>query len=217
MPVNLQRNAFLLLGAIVVLALQAVTCAATMPEFTSDAAADQWLRENSPKYCSMAELVGKRWGYEFGRNTESAGGLAYIKDGKGHIDLNDALKGSHRVSVMAFEMTNLFQQNRHEEITMRVRRGELRDETQFAMLRESVEYDGLRLHREILVELERKVGELPPEMISWCSSNATTLSGYQLPYAYDYLKAQAASGHTEHYRKLFRRHVDEAKNIQNQR
>lgn len=181
-----------------------------IPKFPSDKAADQWLRQLSPKYRNMAEFVDKRWGCEFGRNTLSAGGLAYIQDGKGHIDLNDALKNAYRVSVIIFEMTNLFQQDRHEEITSPVRRGELRDATRFAMLRESVEYDGLRLHREVLLELERELGELPSEMITWCSSTATKLSNYQLPYAYDYFKAQDASGHTEHFRRLFKQHMDEA-------
>lgn len=158
----------------------------------------------------MAGVVDRRWGCEFGRNTESGGGLAYIKDGKGHIDLNDALKGAHRVSVMIFELTNLYQQDRHDEIATLVRRGKMKDATQFALMRESVEYDGLRLHREVLVELERAIGRLPSEMITWASSTATNLAGYQLPYAYDYLKAQAASGHTDHYRKLFEKHAAEA-------
>ena len=78
------------------------------------------------------------------------------------------------------------------------------------MLRESVEYDGLRLHREVLAELERTVGELPPEMIRWVSCTATNLSSYALPYAYDYFKAQAKGGHTEHYYRLFKKHTAEA-------
>lgn len=186
-------------------------CGGAMPDFPSDVAADQWLRGESAAYLRMAKFVDDRWGYQFGRNTNSAGGLAYIENGRGHIDLNDRLKGARRVSVMIFELTNLFQQDRHEEITTPVRRGEQKDVTKFAMLREAVEYDGLRLHREVLAELERKVGELPPEMVTWVSSTATNLSSYALPYAYDYFKAQAASGHTEHYRRLFEKHAAEAR------
>lgn len=189
--------------------------AGVVPDFPSDAATDLWLRKESPAYLRMAEFVDRKWGYEFGKATNSPGGLAYLKDGKGHIDLNDSLRGSHRVSVIIFEMTNLYQQDRHEEITTPVRRGEQRDVTKFAMLREAVEYDGLRLHREVLAELERKVGQLPPEMITWVSSNATNLTGYLLPYAYDYFKAQSASGHTDHYRRLFQTHAAEAKQGQN--
>jgi hypothetical protein len=183
---------------------------AGVPDFATDAAADRWLRNHSPAYRRMAEFVDERWGCAFGRTTESAGGLAYLQDGKGHIDLNDDLKGAHRVSVIIFEMTNLYQQDRHEEITSPVRRGQLRDATQFALLREAVEYDGLRLHREVLEDLAREAGGLPAAMITCVSSTATNLAGYALPYAYDYFKAQAASGHTDHYRRLFEQHAAEA-------
>ena len=182
-----------------------------IPAFTSDAAADAWLRTNSPSYRRMAEFVDQRWGCTFGTNTQSAGGLAYVREGRGHIDLHEDLRGPKRVSIQIFEMTNLYQQDRHESVTTPVRRGEQRDVTLFAMMREAVEYDGLRLHREVLQELENVVGELPPPMITWVSSTATNLAGYRLPYAYDYFRAQAASGHTDHYRRLFEQHAREAK------
>jgi hypothetical protein len=206
---QIRRIAQLILIALLPAPLLAAQAGA-VPDFPSDTAADLWLRKQSPAYLRMAEFADRKWGCEFGRATNSPGGLAYLKDRKGHIDLNDALKGPHRVSVLIFEMTNLYQQDRHEEITAPVRRGELRDATKFAMLREAVEYDGLRLHREVLVELEQKLGELPPEMIAWVSSTATNLAGYALPYAYDYFKAQAASGHTSHYLRLFEKHTAEA-------
>lgn len=204
-----KRNRPLLLVVALLVPLAGL-CAGVVPDFPSDTAADQWLRRQSPAYLRMAEFVDRRWGCAFGRTTESPGGLAYIRDGRGHVDLNDALKGAHRVSVIIFELTNLYQQDRHEEITTPVRRGQLKDATKFALLREAVEYDGLRLHREVLVDLERTVGTLPPEMITWVSSTATNLAGYALPYAHDYFKAQEASGHTEHYRRLFRKHAAEA-------
>jgi hypothetical protein len=186
------KKTLTLLAVLLLLSLTALH-AAVVPAFTNDVAADQWLRQQSPSYLRMAQYVDQKWRTEFGVATNSPGGLAYLKDGKGHIDLNETLKGAHRVSVIVFEMTNLYQQERHEEITTPVRRGELQDATKFALLREAVEYDGLRLHREVLAELERTVGELPPEMITWVSSTATNLSSYALPYAYDYFKAQARS------------------------
>lgn len=203
----MKKSLFLLL---LLLLPVAMLQAGVIPSFTNDVAADQWLRQQSPSYLRMATYVDRKWGTEFGVATNSPGGLAYLKDGKGHIDLNERLKGAHRVSVIVFEMTNLYQQERHEEITTPVRCGKQQDATKFAMLREAVEYDGLRLHREVLVELEQKMGELPPEMITWVSSTATNLSSYALPYAYDYLKAQAKSGHTEHYYRLFKKHTAEA-------
>lgn len=185
--------------------------AGTLPDFASDVAADRWVRKESPAYRRMAEFVQQRWGYEFATVTNVTGGLAYVKDGKGHIELGGGLAGARRVSVMIYELTNLYQQDRHEEITGKVRRGELTDVTKFAMLREAVEYDGLRLHREVLAELEGRIGELPGGMITWVSSTATNLNGYVLPYAYDYFKAQEAGGHTDHYRRLFEMHAAEAK------
>lgn len=182
-----------------------------MPEFASDVAADAWLRTHSASYRRMAEFVDQRWGCSFGTNTQSAGGFAYVRDGRGHIDLHESLRGSKRVSIQIFEMTNLYQQDRHEAVTTPVRRGEQKDATQFAMMREAIEYDGLRLHREVLQELERVVGELPSPMITLASSTATNLAGYALPMAYDYFQAQAASGHTDHYRRLFEKHAAEAR------
>lgn len=204
------KRQVLMTFAILLLAPRADLCAGAMPDFPTDAAADRWLRNESPTYLRMAENIDRKWGYEFGRATNSPGGLAYLEKGKGHIDLNDALKGAHRVSVIIFELTNLYQQDRHEEITTPVRLGEQRDATTFAMLREAVEYDGLRLHREVLAELERTGGQLPPGMITWVSSTATNLAGYALPFAYDYFKAQVAGGHTDHYRRLFETHAAEA-------
>jgi len=119
------------------------------------------------------------------------GGLTYFKGGRGYLELNPAVKGAHRVSLIIFEMTNLFQEKRHLEVTNGVRRGEISTPIEFAILRESIEYDGLRLHRDVLVELEPVLG------------------GVFHRYAFDYLKAQAASGHTGHYLKLFEKHRSE--------
>ena len=54
-------------------------------------------------------------------------------------------------------------------------------------------------------------------MITWASSTATNLAGYELPFAYDYFRAQAASGHTDHYLRLFEKHTAEAKRNQARR
>lgn len=180
--------------------------AAGLPAFDSDAQADRWLREHSARYRDMAGAVDRRGGYTINRTDAYPGGVAYFQDGKGYIGLNDTLKGAHRVSVILFEVTNLFQEGRHQEVADRVRRGELDNPAAFALLRECIEYDGLRLHRDVLLELEPVLGTVPPEMITWVSSTARTFAEYRLPYAYDYLKAQAASGHTAHYLKLFEKH-----------
>lgn len=191
---------------LLLLLVPSVACAAGLPDFESDQQADRWLREHSSSYQSMAEVVDRRGGCTFCRTAETPGGLAYFKDGRGYIELNDALKGPHRVSVLIFEVTNLYQERRHQEVADRVRRGELNNPAAFGLLRESIEYDGLRLHRNVLVDLQPVLGTVPPEMITWASSTAKSFAAYQLPFAYDYLKAQEASGHTAHYLRLFEKH-----------
>jgi len=177
-----------------------------LPDFKSDQEADRWLRQKIPGYRRLAEIVDRRGGYMIGRTTGSPGGLAYFKGGRGYLELNDALKGARRVSVIIFELTNLYHEPRHQEVADRVRQGKLDNPLAFGLLREMIEYDGLRLHRDMLLELEPVVGTVPPEMITWVSSTARTFAEYRLPFAYDYLKAQEASGHTAHYLRLFEKH-----------
>jgi hypothetical protein len=177
-----------------------------LPDFASDAEADRWLRERVPAYRRLAAAVDRRGGYSIDRGTASPGGLAFFRDGRGHIELNDALKGARRVSVMIFELTNLFQEPRHQEVADRVRQGKLDSPHVFGLWREMIEYDGLRLHRDVLADLKRVLGAVPPEMVTWVSSTARTYDEYLLPYAYDYLRAQEAGGHTAHYHRLFEKH-----------
>jgi len=183
-----------------------IAWAGGLPAFESDLEADRWIRKHSDSYRNMAEAIDRHGGYTIAPTTEAPGGLAYFEEGRGHIGLNEVLKGAHRVSVLIFEMTNLHQENRHQEVAWRVRRGELNNPAEFALLREIIEYDGLRLHRNILLELEPVLDTVPPEMITWVSSTAKRFADYQLPFAYDYIKAQAASGHTAYYVKLFEKH-----------
>jgi len=185
---------------------RAPVAATEFPRFDSDRAADLWVRRSSPAYRRMAETVDQRGGYEFRRVTGRPGGLAYTRDGRGYVELHDGLEGARRVSILIFELVNLFQEPRHQKVADLVRRGELESPTEFALLRERVEYDSLRLHRDVLVELERVTGTIPPEMITWASSTAKSFAEYQLPCICDYIEAQAASGHTAHYHELFRKH-----------
>ncbi len=180
--------------------------AGELPQFESDQAADRWLREHSAAYATMAEGVDRRGGYEIFATTDYPGGVAYTKDRRGYIGLNDVLNGGRRVSILIFEMTNLHQEDRHQEVAQRVRTGRLNCAVEFSLLREMIEYDGLRLHWGVLRELQRHLDEVPPEMITWISSTARSFSEYQPPFAYDYIKAQMASGHTDHFMRLFERH-----------
>lgn len=203
-PMNRIALASLVATALVV-ALVA-SAGAELPRFEDDRQADRWLREHSDFYRLMADGVDQRGGYEIRRTAEYPGGVAYTSKGRGYIELNDALQGGHRVSVLIFEMTNLHQEHRHQEVAQRVRTGALDDPTEFALLREMIEYDGLHMHHAILREIEPHVGRVPAEMLDWVCDGADDLASYRPPWAYDYLKAQRASGHTSHYLRLFEKH-----------
>jgi hypothetical protein len=177
-----------------------------LPSFASDLTADAWFRNHSASYRSMAEAVDAVGGYEFEANGEISGGLAWFENGRGHIALNPSLTGPSRFSILIFELTNLFQESKHQEVADRVRRGELNNPAAFALFRESIEFDGIRLHHGVLQELQATLRNIPPEMITWISSTARTFAEYQPPLAYEYFKAQAASGHTAHYLNLFEKH-----------
>jgi hypothetical protein len=179
---------------------------AELPEFSSDQEADQWFRAHSASYRSMAEAADAAGSYTIAPLPDTPGGLAWFENGRGHIGLNPSLTGATRYSILIFELTNLFQERKHQEVADRVRRGELNNPAAFALLREMIEYDGIRLHHKVLLELQPTLGTIPPGMITWISSTAKTFAEYQLPFAYEYLDAQQASGHTAHYLKLFEKH-----------
>lgn len=194
------------LGATALVLTLVAAASAELPRFEDDQQADRWLREHSDFYRRMADGVDRRGGYEIRRTVEYPGGVAYTSKGRGYIELNDALQGGHRVSVLIFEMTNLHQEHRHQEVAQRVRTGTIDDPIEFALLREMIEYDGLHMHHSVLREIEPHVGRVPPEMLDWVCVGAHDLASYRPPWAYDYLQAQRASGHTSHYLRLFEKH-----------
>ena len=126
-------------------------------------------------------------------------------EGTKYIQLSDDLKGTKRLSVLIFEMTNAYQSHKHSEIDQRARNGAIKDAEVFSLRHELIEYDGLRYHRNVLSELATSVGGIPQEMLTWINPQLTTLESYSLPLAHDYLECQDKGGHTEHYRRCFAR------------
>ena len=173
-----------------------------LPLFADDNAADNWLRLTSPFYHSMAKTVDERGGYAF-RSWDQPRGIVVQENGTRYIQLGRDLQGGARVSILIFEMTNAFQAPKHIEIDQRARTAEIGDADMFALRHELIEYDGLRYHRDVLVELEKTIGAIPREMLTWINPKLTTLDSYRLPLAHDYLESQNKSGHTDHYRKHF--------------
>jgi hypothetical protein len=180
--------------------------AASLPTFDSDQAAHHWLKKNSPYYNLMAAEVERRGGLVFGDLENRSGGMLENGTGraKSRILLARDLKGAQRLSIQIFELTNAYQQRLHDEVDERARRGAIETPAEFGLLHELIEYDGLRYHRFVLAELDAVLdGGIPREMLTWVNPKLTNLASYELPLAFEYVKAQAESGHTEHYHRWF--------------
>jgi hypothetical protein len=176
--------------------------AGELPNFANDEEADAWLRKQSPYYAMMATDVDRRGGYKF-RTANHPKGMVLHENGQRYIEMNAALVGPERVSILVFELTNAFQEAQHQEVDQRARDGRIADAIHFGLLHELVEYDGLRHHRYVLAELDKVLGGIPREMLTWINPALTTLASYELPYAFVYVEAQAQSGHTTHYHRWF--------------
>jgi len=182
--------------------MNAIGHAAELPSFANDKDADAWLRSKSPFYDSMAREVDGRGGYTF-RSWDQPRGNVVQTNGTRYIQLNPDLKGGERLSILIFEMTNAYQDAKHIEIDQRARTGVIKNAEVFALRHELIEYDGLRYHRDVLSELDKSMGGIPREMLTWINPGLTTLDSYSLPLAHNYLESQNKGGHTDHYRKYF--------------
>lgn len=185
------------------IALLTQSIRAEVPDFDADINADRWLRASSPFYRTMAEAVDRDGGYVIRRGAEHPKGVVTYENGRRFIELNDTLKGPERVSILIFELTNAWQQSKHTEIDEAARNGQIVSAREFGIRHELVELDGLRLHRRVLAELEPIAGEIPRSMFTWINPELTTLAGYEIPFAHDFIKAQEGGGHTAHYWKWF--------------
>ena len=186
--------------------------AKVIPVFDDDAAADRWLREHSAAYRKMGETVDRKGGYKFVRTERvqlSDGPMdvqtsaAFTKDGQRTIALHPRLKGPPALTVMIFELANHFHEDSHAEINAEARLGLIKTADEYGILRQLVEYDGLRIHYGILHELTNSVGELPPGFFEGIHPVARKLSEYQVPSVYQLLKSQRESGHRDYYKKIF--------------
>ena len=164
-------------------------------------AIDAFLRKASPLYSAMARIVEFRGGYAIADREGVRGGQWNAADRT--ILVNPRLAGAHRASLIAFEMTNAYQEPVHREVDTAVVAGEITTKTEFALRLELIEYDGLRLHREMLVEIENHLGQIPPEFFFVSNPKPASVAKYQLPFVMDFLKQMKASGHAESYYEWF--------------
>ena len=194
----------LLVACMFSLAMPGLACAAPLPAFESDQEAHAWLRKNSHYYNLMAEDVDKRGGIGFGMLENRAGGMLKNEHGQRRILLAKDLKGAERLSIQIFELTNAYQEKLHTAVDERARNGTIKTQIEFGLLHELIEYDGLRYHRFVLAELDAVIdGGVPREMLTWINPKLTNLASYELPLAFEFVEAQAKSGHTGHYHKWF--------------
>jgi hypothetical protein len=194
----------LLVMCMLSLVLSGPAWAVPLPRFESDLEAHVWLRKNSHYYNLMAEDVDKRGGIGFGTLENRAGGMLENEHGRRRILLAKDLKGAERLSIHIFELTNAYQERLHTAVDERVRNGTIKMQIEFGLLHELIEYDGLRYHRFVLAELDAVIdGGVPREMLTWINPKLTNLASYELPLAFEFVEAQAKSGHTGHYHKWF--------------
>jgi len=174
-----------------------------LPAFQDDLAADRWLRETSPFFRMMAVAVDGRGGYQIRSAVLPFKGNVMMEGSHRFIELNKNVTGDERVSILIFEMTNAYQAPKHEAIDADAFSGRIKNAREFGFWHEMVELDGLRLHRKVLVELDRAVGGISPAMLHWINPKLNSLQDYEVPLTYEYMQSMDTSGHMQHYRDWF--------------
>lgn len=197
------------LGIALLVAQLAATGAAAAFDFGSfktDTETDQWLRENSATYAGLVADIERRTdirGYRFVAQEEVRRGMVAWFDGYLEIQLNPQLAREDRVTAIIFEMANASRYRDHQQIDLAVDQGLIRTPEEFGLAHEMIEYEALRLHRQILLEIAARAGPLPTGFFYFVTPAPRSIEDYQLPDLHQYLKSQKESGHTSHYYKLF--------------
>jgi len=174
--------------------------------FKTDAEADQWLCKTSTTYATMVKEIKARKGirgYRFATKDNVARGMVAWVQGYLEIQLNPKLSGPDRISTLIFEMANASRNGDHLEIDIAVDKGLIRTPEEFGLAHELIEFEALRLHRQVLIDIDSRSGALPKEFFYFVTPAPGSVSEYQLPPLHLYLKVQKESGHTAHYYKHF--------------
>ena len=202
------RRGQALFGVATLVAHLAVTVASAIDcgSFKTDAETDQWLTDNSPAYAKIAGEIKARKdirGYRFTSKEDDRRGMVLCSGDYIEIQLNPSLVGADRTTTLIFEMCNGSRHRDHQQIDLAADEGLIRTPEEFGLAHEMIEYEALRIHRQILLELESRAGPLPTEFFYYVTPAPRSTKDYQLPDLYQYLKAQKETGHTDHYYKLF--------------
>lgn len=176
------------------------------PSFETDTEADQWLRKTSATYAAIAGSIESNrdvHGYRFAARDDIRRGMVARVDGYLEIQLNVELSGPDRLTTLIFEMANASRFPDHQQVDLAVDRGLITTPEQFGLANEMIEYEALKLHRQVLIEIESRAGALPAGFFYFVTPAPRSIEDYRLPGLYQYLKAQKESGHTAHYYRWF--------------
>jgi hypothetical protein len=184
-----------------------VVSAADFCAFPSDAACDEWLAKTSATYASLVADIRSRpdiRGYRFVTTNAVKRGMAAWNDGYLEVQLNPSLKGPDRITTLIFEIANVARFREHQQIDLAVDQGLITTSDEFGLANELIEYEALRLHRQVLIEIEAAAGALPKAFFYFYVPTPPSARESQLPGLYPYLKTQRETGHTAHYDVYFR-------------
>ena len=114
--------------------------------------------------------------------------------------------GPARVSALIIELTNFLQEAKHQELEDEVTIGEIKDASEYAIMRSLIELDGMKIHREVLLQLDRAIpGGIPNEMLAWINPKLRSVSEYHVPNAFDYVKSLRDSDYRRGFEDWFKR------------
>ncbi len=171
---------------------------------------DDWLRATSPFFRKMAEQVDSHGGYSIRVTHETLPSMTLWENGQRAIALVDTLKGPVRASCLIMELTNFFQEEKHQQLEDNLSNGTIKESSEYAILRSLIELDGLRFHRTVLEELDKKIdGGIPKEMLSWIEPSLQSLAEYTVPAAYDYVNIQRGSAYRKRFEDWFAKRKQE--------
>jgi hypothetical protein len=197
-----------LVGVATLVAFSVVTIALAIDygALKTDAETDKWLSGNSPTYAKLVEDIAARKnirGYRFVAKEDVRRGMVIWVDSYLEIQLNTELSGANRVTTLIFEMANASRHHDHQQIDLAADEGLILTPQEFGLAHEMIEYEALRLHRQVLIELDSRAGPLPTDFFYFVTPTPRSTKDYQLPDLSRYLKAQKESGHTDQYHQLF--------------
>lgn len=179
-----------------------------LPLDASDHRADLWLRRASPTYARMVREIRARpevTDLLFRAPAEVPQAAAVFRAGNLEIQVNPEIRGARRLTLIAFEVANAYRQREHDAIDRAVDEGLITTAAEFGLAHELYEYEALRLHRQVLLEVEERVQRPLPGPMFMTAPPPPSAKASQLPDLLRYLEHQRVTGHTAHYERWFER------------